>query len=462
MSKLPTLLAASLLCIAQSATAEPLSREIVISRASADNAQNAAAQAQVDGARALRAEADAARWPQVTLRLGIGPSMRADLEPGTSVVSTEGTFEELGLNDLSAVFGGRLEVVQPLYTFGKIALRQSAADHGIRAEEARAAITAAEVALASATLYETYLFARDATRFFEEIEHTLNRSILATQSRIDKGQTDVSEQDLFRLETARSIARLGLSQARAGTEQAAAGLRAFIGLPANASIEVQDDRLLPLGDASASIDELIATTLEQRPELHALSAGEAAYSKLAEAERAGYKPDFFVAGSLDVAYTPGREFSESRYVVDPLGHFVPTLIVGLSWSLNGPTSGARARKQEAEALRLRKVREWAESAFPAEVRVAALDAKRARADITESTKALSSAKKWLVQASADYAAGLADSKSLADSIEAYATMRVANLDAIKRFNIAMATLAKVTGTLVANESTLYPGNGDSK
>ena len=448
---------ALMLAVTQAA-AEPLTRSEVISRAANKNPQTAAARAAIDGARARKAEADAARWPKLTLRLGIGPSMRAELVDGTAVQSTESAYEGLGLDDLSVVFGGRLEVIQPLYTFGKIGLRQRAAEAGVRAERARAEMTAAEVAFEAAELYETHLFARDAQRFFEEVIHTLDRSILATRDQLEKNAAGVTEQDLLRLEHARSAARLGLHQARAGVAQSAAGLRAYLDLPAGVAVEVAEPTLEPLSGADQPIEELVATALRRRPELTALTAGAEAYGKLAAAEAAGSRPDFFIMGAVDGAYTPGRDLIETRYVIDPLYHFVPTLIVGFSWTWQGSSSGAKSRQQRAESERLRKLREWARTAMPAEVRVAVREAERARADVAETRTAVNNAKKWLVKASADYNVGLGDSQSLADAVEAYATMRLANLDAIRRFNLAMATLAKATGTLVGDKLSLYPGD----
>lgn len=447
---------------ATAASADPLTRAEVVSTAARKNPQVEAARATVAGARARKAEADAARWPELTVRLGVGPSLRAELVPGTAVSSTE-SVDDIELDDLSVVVGGRLEIIQPLYTFGKIGLRRRAAELGIHAERARAEMTAADVALEAATLYETHLFARDVQLFFEEITHTLDRSILDTRSRLERGDTAVSDQDLARLQNARAAAQLGLNQARAGVAQSAAGLRAYLALPAGASLEIADRSLAPVAASRESAlerpGELIAAAMRQRPELVALRAGAAAFDSLAAAERAGWRPDFFIMGSVDGAYTPGRDFLDTRYVVDPLNHFVPRVIIGLNWSLKGATASARARQQRAEATRLEKLRSWAETALPTEVRVAMLDVQRARADIDQTATAVDNAKEWVVKASADYTVGLATSQDLADSVEAYATMRVAHLDAIRRLNIAMATLARATGSLIGDQLSLYPGGG---
>jgi outer membrane protein TolC len=88
-------------------------------------------------ARAHRGQARAARRPSLTAVLATGPALRARLVPGTGAASTENMYGDVGLDDLSIVVGGRFELAQPLYTFGKIAERERAAEHELRARRHR-------------------------------------------------------------------------------------------------------------------------------------------------------------------------------------------------------------------------------------------------------------------------------------------------------------------------------------
>src|SRR5512145_1223068 len=124
----------ALVSTAASAQAEQLSRASVVVRALRQNPQLAAARSRQAQAEAEQTQADSARWPEITVELGVGPSLRAELAPGSGVESTRSRYE-LSASDLSVVVGGRLNVLQPLYTFGKIDGFRSAAAHGVRARE---------------------------------------------------------------------------------------------------------------------------------------------------------------------------------------------------------------------------------------------------------------------------------------------------------------------------------------
>lgn len=449
------LVALTLSSLSVPAHAERVSRATVITKALSRSAQVASARARGEQSEAERAQADSARWPVVTLDVGVGPSLRAELVPGTASESTRSRYE-LAVKDLSVVVGGRLSVVQPLYTFGKLDAFRAAAEHGTRARDAQTQMTRAEVALETARIYEGLLFARDATRFFEELEHYVERTILSTQERSSDNDAGDNEQDVLRLQTALAAVRLSLHYARAAQDQARAGLAAYLTL-APETLEPAEDELEPLPSLRAGSEQLVAAALRQRPELTALEQGALAYDSLATAERAGAFPDVFLMGFADGAYTPGRDLAESRYVTDPLYHFDPGILLGMRWQIQGGMSGGRTDQRRAQARELRSQQSWAASGLPAQVRVAFADVKRARLDITESHAGVERAKRWMVQANRDYLVGLADSQALVDAVRAYAELRAAELEATFRHNGALAQLAYATGTMVGDGLGLYPG-----
>lgn len=438
------------------AGAETLTRQEAIARALRQNPQIAAARARVKQAEAMKGQADAARWPRISVAAGTGPSLQADLVDGTAVGSRESAYD-VEIDDLTITVGAQAGVLQPLYTFGKISHRRDAAEHAIDARQAQTDMTRAEVALEVARLYEGYLFARDATRFFEEVQRMLEPSIQETEQRLEAGKPDVSEKDLLQLQSAMSIAKTQLHRAQAAMQQAEGGIRAYLGMSENETFEPAEPSLEVIPAQPPTYERLVGTAKAQRPELLALREGAAAFNQLAEAEEAGYFPDFFALATATAAYTPGRDLVTSRYVYDPLYHFVPNLIVGVRWTLQGDMPGEKAAEQRAAAMDLQNQRRWAFQGIPAEVRKAYEDVQRASKDIDVASEGVQRAKKWIVRATADYTIGLTESEQVADALEAYALLRVQAIESRYRYNVAMAELAKATGTLAAGGDRLYPG-----
>jgi outer membrane protein TolC/ABC-type transporter MlaC component len=439
------------------AGARVLDRRSAVHAAQQQNPQVAAARAQEAAMQAQLRQADAARWPLVTANAAVGPSLKATLVPGTSVTSVEEQYHNIHLSDLSAVFIGTLTVIQPLYTFGKIALRQEAATHGVHAREAQTRMEQADVALDVARIYEAYLLARDGRRFYDEIAHWLERTLEGTEERLAQHRGKVTELDVLRLQSGMGLVEIGQHLAEAGIAQATAGLIAYLGLPKNEPIDVAEDEQGLVGDQDipTNFGDLLATASRHRPELVALREGQDALGALARAEEAAYKPDIFALGLIAGAYTPGRDWIETRFVVDPLNNFVPWIAVGLRWQVQGYMATERAKEQQAQADVLAHLGEWAEAGIPAEVRRAYEDVLRTQKDVKSGDVAVGKAKQWMVESSADYSIGFLDVREVTDAVEAYVALRNALLQAHFEHNVAMAELSKATGTLDGDSHLFY-------
>ena len=200
----------------------------------------------------------------------------------------------------------------------------------------------ADVAFEVARIYEAHLLARDAERFFDEMLHWMNSTLEATQEKLAADAANVSERDVLRLQSARALAEMGLQEARTGMIQSRAGLAAYLGLPEGEEIVVAEQELLPVGPLVEDYPSLVALARNNRPEIAALDAGGKALDALAKAEWAGMLPDFVAMAFVSAAYTPGRDWIQTRFVVDPLNHFVPGVLLGLRWQFQGETPN-RAR-----------------------------------------------------------------------------------------------------------------------
>ena len=437
------------------AGARTLSRREAVRAALLQNPRIAAARAEEAVLQAQRRQVDAARWPIVTMDAGVGPSLRATLVPGTTLQSVEQQYASPKLSDLSATVVANLSVIQPLYTFGKIATRQEATAHGLRARQAQTRMERADVAFEVARIYEGYLLARDADRFLTETIHWLESTLDATQERLTQGAAGVTERDVLRLQSGKGLAEMGLNQARASEAQATAGLTAYLGLPADEAIVTAEEELGPVGRVPTDFAAVASLALQKRPELVALREGTQALDALARGEAAGFLPDVFLMAFVSAAYSPGRDWIQTRFVIDPLNHFIPGVLVGLRWQFQGDTAQARAQEQRARAEVLRHMGEWAGQGIPGEVRRAYEDVLRTTKDIERGTEAVGNAKKWMVQASADYSIGFLDVREVSDAVEAYVTLRTGLMKARFDHNVAMAALSKATGTLDGHADLFY-------
>jgi len=173
-------------------------------------------------------------------------------------------------------------------------------------------------------------------------------------------------------------------------------------------------------------------------------------------------PALSMMAFLSAAHTPGRDWVQTRFVIDPLNHLVPGLVLGLRWQFQGGMAQARAQEQRARAEVLRHTGEWAEQGIPAEARRAYEDVRRAVKDIESGTEAVGKAKTWMVQASADYSIGFLDVREVSDAVQSYVTLRTGLMKARFDHNVAMAALSKATGTLDGDSDLFYLARSDAR
>ena len=83
------------------AGARTLDRRAAIRIALEQNPQIAAARADEEVVRAQGRQADAARWPLVSLTAAVGPALQATLVPGTADQSVEKQYQDFHCHDLS-------------------------------------------------------------------------------------------------------------------------------------------------------------------------------------------------------------------------------------------------------------------------------------------------------------------------------------------------------------------------
>ncbi|MGF1510917.1 MAG: TolC family protein [Myxococcota bacterium] len=472
LNELSWMIAAILACahsaLAQTPAAEAesqtnvvvIDRNDAIRRSAQQNPQVTAKSAEILIAEAQIGQVNAARFPTIDFTIGVASSIAATNADGeeNGVRSEESAYDDFNFNQLRPAFIGRLTATQPIYTFGKIGLRGKAAKAGLGAAEAQKNITAADIAIEVAEIYEGHLYAKELRLFAQDIKGVAVRAIEDTKVRLEAGAFDVTEQDRLRLETGLGATELLINQTDAAISQTAEGLRAFLNYPPGTMVQTEEQYLDPVSESPSTMETLIRVAEEKRPEIVALTKGIEAFDHLARAEYAEFYPNIFALGLVSGAYTPDRDFITSRYVVDPFGHFFTGVLVGAQWKLQWDTPKHRADEVRAESFRLTNLLEWAKVGLPAEINRYFQEVRRARKDIDQLKVTLPITKEWVVRATADYGAGFGDSRGVIDAIRAFVLMKNNQLDAVFRLNTNLAQLAKATGTLTDEGPLfLYPG-----
>lgn len=401
------------------------------------------ARARIEVNRAQEGRARQARFlPELNLRnaWGVIPRQRGAFTEYGVLVSPDTL---LGVKDMSWFTQVDLRLVQPLYTFGKISNRISAAGWAVEAAEAGMDKSRADVLLLTRQLYWGVVLAQELDGVVGTVVNRMAEAEEKLMEQYDEGtatQNDVFKFQLFQYEINRRVREVA-----AGMEEAREGLRLALGLGPEVTLRVADDDLQPVDFALAPMDDYLEMARVHRPELRELRAGISARRSLMVAEQRDAWPSLFLAGSVSANVAPARYDPRNPFWQNQTNYFRGGGVLGFEWNLNFLQHRAEAHMQRTEMDQLESQTDALLALVEKEVREAWLKADRARSDVDEGRTALQTSENWLRAELQTYDIGISEIKDLIDAFRANAELRARQLQNIATFNTAVAELSRRVG-----------------
>ncbi len=414
-----------------------------------------AAKLGLERSRVRKSQAASARiLPKVELKNIWGPVPRARaVYTETGVLTSPDTAT--GLSDLRFFTEVDFNWVQPLYTFGKISGLNKAATYGVEADEANLERRKWDLRLVTRQLYWGILLGKEMLEVIEDTRKELDKAENKLNEMLDEGSTDVSENDLFKLQIFKYEINKKYREALRQKELAVTGLKATLGLDEHTPIELATEYLDPVEIQIDSLDRYIALALQNRPELHQLRAGLGASRAMVTVAKSDFYPQFFLAGGVKYNFAKDRDDPRNPWVYNPTNFFRPGILFGVKMNLNfvqvrQNVQLANVKYNELsyqESLLIQKIK--------MDVRKKYLELLEAQKNIEESERALKVSNNWLRSVSMTFDIGLTEVKELIDAYKANGTMKAEHLQNIFKFNTLVAELSKQVGYDLYKSSNVH-------
>lgn len=397
-----------------------------------------------------QAQASAARFAQFEITIVGGPSPRAR---GNQIASPDSKQDP----DITGVFGRAVfSIVQPIYTFGKIASLRKAAQHGIAASQAKVHQQATEIAMFVYQAYYGYLMATALENLALEIDDQLGKTLDKVRHQLKAAAPGVDNIDLYKLETFQGGLAKQLNDIRQGKQLALAALRTLLGLAPDLPIRLADTTLQPLVRETDPEMAYVRDAQKLRPEFTQARAGVQAYEALVQAAKADYYPVFFFGIFGSLAEASNRDRFTNPFVFDPIHDDVVAPVLGLQWKYNLGITAGKVDEAEARLGQIQQKQALAEQGIPFQVRQAYLELQQYKANIEATRKGYRSGRRWLVAAMSNFDLGIGAGKDVADAAVAYAKLRASYLESVYQHNLGLAKLDHVAGRDVASVKALVP------
>lgn len=399
-----------------------------------------------------RAQANAARFAQFEITIVGGPSPRAR---GNQISSPDSKLSP----DITGVFGRAVfSIIQPIYTFGKIASLRKAAAHGIAVSQAKVEQKATEIAMFVYQAYYGYLMAIALENLALEIDDQLSKTLDKVHRQLKAAAPGVDNIDLYKLETFQGGLTKQLNDIRQGKALSLAALRTLTGLDADLPIQLADSALQPLVRETEPVMAYINDAQQLRPEFTQAREGVKAFEALVQAAKADYYPVFFFGVFGSLAEATNRDTFTNPFVFDPLHDDAVAPVLGLQWKYNLGITAGKVDEAEAKLGQIQQKKALADQGVPFQVRQAYLELQQHKANIEATRKGYRSGRRWMVAAISNFDLGIGPGKDVADAAVAYAKLRASYFESVYQHNMSLAKLDHVAGRDVAAVQALLPAS----
>ncbi|HEX9860415.1 MAG TPA: TolC family protein, partial [Nitrospirota bacterium] len=413
-----------------------------IKKAVEHSAELKESQYEVEVYRGKKDQADSALYPQVEVIAYGSVSPRAKLVNGRTVESST----NINKGSYDGVFGrATVQLIQPLYTFGKISGYREAAGNGVAAYEAGARLKATGVALQVKEAYYGLLLARETRHLLDGIKEELDKAAAKIEQQIEAEAPNVDQVDLFKMNTYQAELMRYMAQAGEGEEKALYALRVLTG-HTEEGMDIADEFLVPADVDMEEFDVYVKRALTDRLEFVQLDHGLKARAALVDVELADYYPQFFLLGFGSIAGATNRDHLNNPYVFDEFNHTAAGAVLGLKWSLDLGMNRGQVYEARAEFMMMRMKEDYAKMGVPFQVKEAYLQVERTRKEMDALNEAYRSAKQWAFTTLSNFDLGVGDARDIAESVSMYARIRADYFRAVYNQRMAVANLEHATGT----------------
>ena len=397
------------------------------------------ARSESEAARARVNEVGSALFPRVTATAFAGPSPSITCaDAGCDATDPDGfAWSVDGLWT-----GASLDIVQPIYAYGKAGPARRAARAGVAAMQALEDESAGDVAVEAARAYWGLKLARELRYMLEDGIDQLESARERLIERVAEGTGEVTIQDQRRLETIIAEATIQLQDATQGEEIALASVRALAG---DDTADIDDEPIEPIAYELATEEAYLGRAGTRRPQVIAAAEGARAAHALADLEASEYWPLLTLNGSLVYADAAGVEDPRHTIFDDPYHRSRVSLLLTLTWKLEPWTTRTRVARARAAARKATALADLAKVGATLDQRTAYTEAVRARKRMDAATAGETAARAWVASLVQADAIGAAEPKELAEAYLGWFGMRARLANAIQQWNVAAVKLERAAG-----------------
>ncbi|MCC6624787.1 MAG: TolC family protein [Deltaproteobacteria bacterium] len=395
-----------------------------------------AAQAGLAQLEAKLGQAEWAIFPSFRLEAGgtITPKITGDALKSDTDWGTVGVFGKLGI-----------DMVQPLWTFGKISALRAAAEAGVEVGHAAVDLARWELRMRAAEAFYGRILAHELEAILDEGKGWIDKAERRMAKLRDEDSPDYDQLEHLRLKTRVADFYTLQAQNELLLVQASQGLRLLLRAEPGTEVTPEPEGLEPLACPLRDPAVYVAAARRHDPTVRVASSTARAQHHLADAKAAEAWPDIVLLGNVDLTEATVFEDQDSFFARDPYHRRSVGAALGLRWKLDVPQRVLQTDEARARARRASSEAEVAGDLSEFKVRglVQELANKKSLIDVMRQSQKASQG--WLTATWDTYEAGFGSFRDVMDALVQFYQKRFGYLQLVFEHNILIWKLNQAIG-----------------
>lgn len=422
----------------------------------------------------FEAKREQAEWKQYQARWARFPKIRslttvAPVPANADPDRFDRNVDEITAFNIGPFIQEDLDLIVPVYTFGRIKTLRELADVGVDVADLKKEEAQLNAVFQAKRAYYSLQLSRTFEPILAEGDERIKKKLDEMQEARDFGEADFETKDLRKLQIFSAEVETRISDNAKLEDISSSGLKYLADLEAErlAVGQIEDDGTPP---GLADFQTYVQAARENRPDIRQLEHAVEARELQVQLERKNFFPNVFVAGKFGFGWsTKETKFQPvcrrdteggpcintnqlddesdlfARPDRDPLSRLSVGIALGMRWNIDLINQRGKLNERKAQFRALRAQRRRAMGAMKLQVREKYDDAYDYYQKIEINDRRLEAARRWRDQLGFSIETAGAEMEDAIKPLKAYYQAKAKYLEAKYRYLVARAALAQAVG-----------------
>lgn len=398
-------------------------------------------------AQAKRNEVETKRWLSTFEARAFGGIVPDSTLTNKSDVNSYRSYDfenDLSFTHMGGFIRTQVDIVQPIWTWGKISHYQQATSMGFTLADLEKKKRLNDLRHLIKRAYYTLLYSTEALATVKDVEQRLTDAAEKVEKLLLKDADNVTEIDRLKIKVFLADVRNRMIDAERGRKLSRSALSEMLNLPSDWT--AADERLTAETAQELDLRQVVSLALRGEPQVQQLATLIEAKEHERKAERADLFPTVFLGGQVNYAYAPGRTDVNNPYLVDEFNKFDLGAVLGMRMDLGVYRTLNKMDVMQAEIDRLKAQRAQLSLKLKVDVERMYEEAQGAGSAILINEDGLRAARSWLTSTGLAFNLGTAETKEVLESFAAYFKARADLSKSIFTLNMALSDLSEAAGS----------------